>query len=79
MALINNNTIRFYDVELDRFGNVLNLWHTDHQTPMITFMHDWSEDNNDYFVFEFRKSPALGLISLEHILTEEQLIRLNLE
>ena len=77
MGLINNNTIRFYDVELDRFGNVLNLWHTDHETPMITFMHDWSEDNNDYFIFEFRKSPALGLIPLENILTEEQLNKLK--
>lgn len=77
MALINGNTIRFYDVELDKWGNVVKEWHMDHETPMITFMHDWDEDNNDYFVFEFRKSPVLGLIQLEDVMTDEQISRLK--
>ena len=75
MALINSgNTIRFYDVEQDRYsGKVHRLWHEDHETPMITFMHNWDEDDLDYFVFEFRKSPVLKEIQLEDILTPEQL------
>ncbi len=78
MALINeNNTIRFYDVELDRWGNVVKEWHTDHETPVITFMHDWNEDNNDYYVIEFRKSPVLELIPLEELLTEQQISNLK--
>lgn len=81
MALINKqsgDTIRFYDVEQDAFtGKVKKLWHEDHATPMITFMHNWNEDDLDYFVFEFRKGPALGLVPLEEILTEEQLIDLK--
>ena len=77
MALINGSTVRFYDVELDRWGNVVKEWHKDHQTPVITFMHDWNEDNNDYYVIEFRKSPVLGLIPLEELLTEQQLNKLK--
>ena len=77
MALINGSIIRFYDVELDRYGNVVKVWHNDHETPMITFMHDWNEDNNDYYVIEFRKSPVLGLIQLEDLLTEQQLSKLK--
>lgn len=72
------NTVRFYDVEQNAFtGKVEKLWHDDHDTPMITFMHDWEEDQNDYFVFEFRKSPALEMIPLEELLTTEQLDKLK--
>ena len=62
----------FFDVELTVIGDVIKLWSEERPTPMITFMHDWNEKidevESDYYVIEFRKSPALGLIQLEELL-----------
>lgn len=83
LALINNETtVMFFDVEQDEFtGKVKELWHEERQTPMITFMHDWSdkdgEKENDYYVIEFRKGPALGLLQLEELLEPDVLARLK--
>jgi len=83
LALINNETtVMFFDVEQDEFtGKVKELWHEERQTPMITFMHDWSdkdgEKENDYYVIEFRKGQALGLLQLEELLEPDVLARLK--